>query len=427
MSDTIRSITAHEFMANRGTFGLDVTVTTDSGATGKATPTIGVSISKFEATFAHEGGKRHGGRGLIKAIENVDKAARKLIGIDISQQHEIDGLLITMDGTADMSNLGANVTTGISIAACKAAANSAGLPLYRYIGGMNARRFPMPIFGICRGGRYRDPGKTRWLKPSYEYIPYGATGFENSVEMTYETQREFTRIIVERYGSNVYIQRSLKDSYSSYFLAGVVKDDREVLDALTEAIVKAGYEDRIGIYFDAAAGCYYEPDIDRYVGIYSEGEKNREEMIAIYKDMVANHPLVSLEDPLQEEDYEGHALITADLGIEIVGDDLFTTNIDRLKEGVAVVAANSMVIKITQVGTVSEALKAAEYCVQHGYNLHPCGSRGDQDSLADFALGLGAGQARSFNWQRMLELEEELGSYSVWPGKEFFKTGSPGK
>lgn len=424
MSDKIRSVTAREIMAERGTLGLEVNVTTDGGATGQATPTVGVSAGKFEAAFVVDGDRRFGGRGLTSAIENVEKAAREIIGIEVNRQHEIDNLLIAADGTADKSNLGANVITGISLAVCKAAANSAGLPLYRYIGGTNARLFPMPIFGICLCGRYRDPGKTRWLKPSYEYIPYGATGFENAVEMTYEAQREFTRIIIDRCSLNVYRRHSLKDSYHSFFLAGAIRDDREILDAMTDAIVKSGYEDRIGIYFDAAAGCYYEPDIQRYVGIYSEGEKDRNEMIALYKEMVASYPLVSLEDPLHDEDYEGHALITDALGIEIVGDDLFTTNIKRLKEGVALGAANSMVIKITQVGSVTEALEAAEYCRQHNYNLHPCGSRGDHGSIADFALGLGAGQVRGFDWRRLRELEQELGAMAVWPGKDFFKSGS---
>jgi enolase len=423
MGDKIRNISAAEIMAERGTLALEVTVTTEGGATGSATPTAGVSASKFEKTFVVDGGKRFGGRGLTRAIENVEKASREIIGIDVSRQYEIDRLLIATDGTKDRSNLGANVITGISQAVCDAAANSAGLPLYKYLGGATARYFPMPILGICLCGRYRDPGKTRWLKPSYEYVPYGATGFESSVEMTYEAQREFKRIIIEKCGPNVYRQKSLKDSYDAFFLAGAIEDDRVILDAMTEAVITSGNEGKIGIYFDAAAGCYYEPDIDRYVGIYSEGEKDRKEMTALYKEMVANYPLISLEDPLHEEDYEGTAALTEELNIEIVGDDLFTTNIERLKEGVAVGAANSMVIKITQVGTLTEALEAVEYCKQHNYNLHPCGSRGDWTSILDIALGLGAGQVRGFDWRRMREIEQDLGDDAIWPGKGFFKTG----
>ena len=421
MSAKIQSIAAREIMAERGTLALEVTVTTDTGAVGRSTPTAGISTGKYEAVFVLDGGRRFGGKGLRKAAQNVRDAAPKLIGLEVNRQREIDQALIEIDGTPNKARLGANAIVAISLAVCKAAANSAGLPLYQYIGGTNACLFPMPIFGICLCGRYRDPGRTRWLKPSYEYIPYGATGFENAVESAFEMKREFTRLIVDRYGINVYRQASLENSYHAFFLAGVIKDDREILDAMTQAIIKAGYEGKGGIYYDAAAGCYYEADIDRYVGIYSAGEKSRQQMIALYKEFVASYPLVSLEDPLHEEDMEGHAILTQDLGIEIVGDDLFTTNIERVKMGVEIGAANSMVLKITQVGTVSEALEAANYSLRHGYNVHPCGSRGDRGSIADFALGLGAGQVRAFDWRRMRTLERELGSSAVWPGKALFK------
>jgi enolase len=368
-----------------------------------------------------DGGSRFGGRGLRQAVQNVDEIAPELIGMDVRRQREIDARMMELDGTPNKRRLGANVLVGISLAVSKAAANAAGLPLYQYIGGANACRYPMPIFGICLCGRYRDPGKTRWLKPSYEIIPYGADGFEQAVEMAYEVQRAFTRLVVDRYGINVYRQTSLERSYDAFFLAGVVEDDREILDLITEAIVGSGNEGRVGIYYDAAAGCYYEEEIDRYVGIYRAGEKTRAEMIAVYKEFVANYPIVSIEDPLHEEDMEGHAMVVEETGIEIVGDDLFTTNVERVQMGIEIGAANSMVLKITQVGTVSEALDAARTCHNHGYNVHPCGSRGDRDSIADFALGLGAGQVRAFDWRRMRTLEEELGPTAVWPGKALFK------
>jgi enolase len=377
----------------------------------------------YEAAFVLDGGSRFGGRGLHQAVQNVRDIAPELIGIEVNRQREIDQRMIDLDGTPNKARLGANAIVGVSLAVCKAAANAAGLPLYQYLGGPNATTYPMPIFGICLCGRYRDPGQTRWLKPSYEYIPYGATGFEDAVERAFEMQQVFTRLVVDRYGLDVYRKASLQRSYDAFFLAGVIDDDRHILDAMTEAIVETGNEGQVGIYFDAAAGCYYEPEIDRYVGIYSAGEKSRAQMIDLYQEFVANYPLISLEDPLDERDMEGHAMVTEALGIEIVGDDLFTTNIERVQMGVAHGAANSMVLKITQVGTVSEALDAAQYCHQHGYNVHPCGSRGDRDSIADFAIGLGAGQVRAFDWGRMRSLEQELGDMAVWPGQALFKTG----
>jgi enolase len=165
----------------------------------------------------------------------------------------------------------------------------------------------------------------------------------------------------------------------------------------------------MGNYFDAASDCYYEPDIDRYVGIFTEGEKDTEQMIRQYQDFIAAYPIVSLEDVLREDDIEGMALATRELGIEIVGDDFFTTNIERLKRAVEAGAANSMVLKITQVGTVTEALDACQYALRHGYNVHPCGSRGDTDSVGDFAVGLNAGQIRGTDLNCMFDIEDDLG------------------
>lgn len=421
MGAHIQAIEAREVMAERGTLGLEVTVTTDTGTFGHATPTAGVSTGKHEATFVLDGGARFGGKGLKRAVESVQKVTPELIGMDVTRQREIDELLIRADGTPNKSRLGANAIVGVSLAVCKAGAKATGLPLYQYIGGASACVYPMPIFGICLSGRYRDPGTSRCLKPSYEIVPYGAVGFGEAVELAYDMQRQFTELVVAYYGSNVYRQASLENSYHAHWMVGAVRDDREILDAMTEAIVRSGGEGRIGIYFDAAAGCYYEADIDRYVGLYSEGEKTRDDLIALYHEFVANYPLISLEDPLHEDDMEGHALVTETTGIEVVGDDLFTTNIERVKLASEYGAANSMVLKITQVGTVSEAMDAAAYCLRHGYNVHPCGSRGDTDSIADFALGLGAGQVRAFDWRRMSALEDQLGTSAVWPGKALFK------
>ncbi|MDI9546059.1 MAG: enolase C-terminal domain-like protein, partial [Chloroflexota bacterium] len=166
---------------------------------------------------------------------------------------------------------------------------------------------------------------------------------------------------------------------------------------------------------------YYEPDIDKYVGHFMPGERTREEQIALLKSYVDNFPIVSLEDPLHEEDFEGHAQAVQELGIEIVGDDLFTTNIDRLRQGIEAGACNSMVVKITQVGTVSEALAACREALAHGYNVHPCGSRGDRDSVGDFAVGLNAGQVRAAGHNRLLDIEEDLGRAAAWMGKAAYK------
>jgi enolase len=420
MSAKICSVRAKEIMGARGP-ALEVTVATDTGAVGRSTPETGVSTGAYEAAFVLDGDERFGGKGLRKAARNAEELGHELLGIEVNRQREIDRLMIAKDGTPNKARYGANAIVGISLAVCDCAAKAAGVPLYQYIGGVNACILPMPIFGICLSGRYRDPGTTRWLKPSYEIIPYGAGSYEASLDMADKMQREFTRLVLERYGQGVYRKRALGNSYDSFWMVGTISDDREILDLMTRAIEKTHGVENIGIYYDAAAGCYYEAETDRYVGIYSKGEKTRDEMVALYRQLVADYPIVSIEDPLHEEDWEGHAIVTEETGIEIVGDDLFTTNIERVKMGVAARAANSMVLKTTQVGTVTEALDAANYCLSHGYNVHPCGSRGDKRSIADYAVGLGAGQVRGFDQSRMAALEADLGKAAIWPGKALLK------
>ncbi len=415
MSAKIKSVTAREIFAARGNLGLEVTVTTDTGAVGKSTPEAGVSTGTYEAVMVLDGGARYGGMGVRKAAENVKEIAPHLIGVEVNRQREIDQIMIALDGTPNKSRLGANAIVGISLAVSKAAANAAGLPLYQYLGGPNACTIPMPIMGIGTGGRYRDPGTTRWFKPSYEYIPYGAGSYSAAMEIWYQLRTELNKILAARFG------KSVVGYYGPNSLAALLKHDAELLDAMTESIVRTGNEGKVGIYFDAASDCYYEPDIDRYVGIFCEGEKTRDQMIAQYKEFIANYPIVSLEDVLNEDDIEGMALATQELGIEIVGDDFFTTNIERLRRAIEAGAANSMVLKITQVGTVTEAMDACALAYKHGYNVHPCGSRGDTDSICDFTVALNAGQIRAFNLNRLLNIEEELGKAAIWPGKALFK------
>jgi enolase len=414
----IQRISAKEIMAQRGLLSLQVVVETEDGARGVATPESGVSTGTYEAAFLLDGGPRYNGLGVRKAAEIVRTViGPALKGMDVASQGEIDRLMIELDGTPDKSRLGANAIVGVSLAVLKAGAAASGLGLYRYIGGANACTLPIPIIGIGTGGRYRDPGTSRWFKPSYEFAAFGAGSYQDAVYWSWRCAEEVKRLLQARYPER-YVP-----SYYANNLAGVINDDRELLEIMTESIVNCGYEGQVGIYFDCAADCYYENDIQRYVGLFSPGEKTRDELVALLKAYVDAYPVVSLEDPLHEEDFEGHALATRELGIEIVGDDLFTTNIERLKHGISMGAANSMVLKITQVGTVSEALAACRLALANGYNVHPCGSRGDRVSIGDFAVGLNAGQVRAGDHNRLLSIEEELGQSAVWPGRAAYKGG----
>jgi enolase len=416
MGSKIRSVRAKEITAERGLLGLRVVVETEDGAIGVSTPASGVSTGSYEAAFLLDGGERYKGRGVRKAAEVVNAViAPELTGLDVTLQGEIDQLMIELDGTPNKARLGANAIVGVSLAALKAAAVSSNLPLYRYIGGANAVTLPIPIVGIGTGGRYRDPGTSRWFKPSYEFCAFGAGGYETALEWSWRCSEAVRRLLRARYPD------TYAETYHAESLAGVIEDDRHLLEIMTEAIIQCGYEGKVGIYFDCAADCYYEPDIDKYVGHFMSGERTRDEQIALLKSYVDSFPIVSLEDPLHEEDFEGHAMAVQELGIEIVGDDLFTTNIDRLRQGIEAGACNSMVVKITQVGTVSEALAACREALAHGYNVHPCGSRGDRDSIGDFAVGLNAGQVRAAGHNRLLDIEEDLGRAAAWMGKAAYK------
>ncbi len=416
MASKIQSVKAKEIVAERGQLSLRVTVTTDDGAVGVSTPESGVSTGSYEADFLLDGGERYKGLGVRKAAEVVNTViAPALIGLDVTAQGEIDQVMIDLDGTPNKSKLGANSIVGVSLAALKAGAAASNLPLYRYIGGANAVTLPIPIVGIGTGGRYRDPGTSRWFKPSYEFCAYGAGSYEMALEWSWRCSQVVRRLLRARYPD------TYAETYYSNSLAGVVQDDRHLLAIMTEAIIECGYEGKVGLYFDCAADCYYEPDIDKYVGEFMPGERTRDEQIALLKSYVEEFPIVSLEDPLHEEDFEGHALAVQELGIEVVGDDLFTTNIERLRQGIEMGAASSMVLKITQVGTVSEALAACRLALAHGYNVHPCGSRGDRDSIGDFAVGLNAGQVRAAEHNRLLDIEEDLGRAAAWLGKDAYK------
>jgi enolase len=416
MGAKIQDVRAREILAQRGLLSLEVTVVTDDGACGVSTPESGVSIGTHEAAFLLDGGERYNGLGVRKAAETVNTViGPALKGLDVTAQGEIDRLMIELDGTPNKSRLGANAIVGVSLAVLKAAADSTGLPLYRYIGGAGACTVPIPIVGIGTGGRYRDPGNSRWFKPSYEFAAYGAGSYANAAYVSWRCAETVKQLLRERYPDKY------APAYHGTSLAGVIGSDRELLEIMSESIVRCGYEGEVGIYFDCAADCYYERDIDRYVGLFEPGEKTRDELIDLLKGFVTSYPIVSLEDPLHEEDFEGHAIAVRELGIEVVGDDLFTTNVERLKRGIAMGAANSMVLKITQVGTVSEALAACRVALTNGYNVHPCGSRGDQSSVGDFAVGLNAGQVRAGAHNRLLAIEDELGRSAVWQGKAAYK------
>jgi len=416
----IESVFAREIFSERGHPGLEATVRTENGAKGVAVATAGVSVGQFEVQFVYDGGTRFGGLGVQKAVSNVnDIIGSALKGMDATGQREIDEIMIKLDGTRNKSRLGGNATASVSAAVLKAGAASLGIPLYQHIGGVNACVLPTPGV-ICMVGSNRYGGGQRsGGKPSYSFICYGFKNFSEASYACWNVGTTFERTICDKYGLATSALRAPTVPPSA------VEHDREIWDLMVDAIRKAGYEGKVGIQVDVAAGTYFDKDKGKFIDLFSEEDKTREDLIELYKETVKSYPFVILEDPLDEVDYEGHALLTKELGIEVVGDDLFTTNVERLQRGIEVGACNAVLLKVNQIGTISEAFDFVQLAYRHGYGVMPCSSRGEGEDLADYCVGLNTGHVRESGTgptgNRLLAIEQELGGRARFLGKAGFK------
>ncbi len=420
MGSKIKSVVAREIFSDRGHPGIEAIVRTEDGASGKAMATAGVSVGEHEVKFAYDGGNRWGGLGVSRAVENVNKIiAPVLKGMDVTDQRSIDHAMIDLDGTSDKSRLGGNATASVSAAVLKAAANSLGVPLYKHIGGVNACILPVPDAGAYYGDqRYGGGIGHTGGKPSLEFVCHGFKGFSEASYAGWEVGKEFQRILLERFG----MKPNLAGWMMNVINSGPMEHDGELWGAMADAIQNVGHKNKIGIQMDVAAGTYYDDSKGVFKGLFSKKEKSKEDLIELYKDAVKSYPFMILEDPLDEEDYEGHAILTRELGIEIVGDDLFTTNPRRLQQGIDVGAANAMLLKVNQVGTITEAFDAVQLAYMNGYGVMPCSSRGEGDELADYVVGLGTGHMRGGALSnRLLEIEAELGNNGKFLGKAALK------
>ncbi len=423
----IKSVSAREVFSDRGHPGVEAKVLTEDGSCGVAMATAGLSVGKHEVQFAYDGGRRWGGLGVQNAVANVlNIIAPALKGLDATRQREIDGVMIALDGTPNKTKLGGNATAAVSAAALKAGAASLGIPLYQHIGGVNACILPVPCAGAFGGsGRFGGgpPGNSTGDKPSHSFVCYGFDTFSEASYAGWVVSREFRRVLREKIKVG-----SVESGYGG-IAPGMVKHDRELWASMAEAIADAGYEGRVGMQIDVAAGTYYDEKRKIFSGLFSTKEMTKSELIDTYKEMVKTYPVVILEDPLAEEDYEGHALLVRELGIEIVGDDLFTTNPERLRQGVAVGGANCMLLKVNQVGTITEAFDAVEIAYRAGYGVMPCHSRGEGDAMADYVVGLGTAHTREgaigTMANRFLEIEAELGERAKFLGKDALKVRWP--
>ena len=410
----IESVVARQVFTWRGHPGIETTVTTANEAKGVATVTAGLSVGDYEVQFAYDGGTRWAGLGVQRAVDSVNETiAPVLQGINATRQIEIDQMLLDLDGTPDRSKLGGNTIASVSAAVLKAAADSLDIPLYAHIGGVNACVLPVPGAGLMNGARRYGGGERAGDKPSYSMMCYDFDTFADASYAAWDVERAFRRTLGERL--------DLDPQFVRFIPAGRIQHDSELWDIMTEVIVSRGYEGKIGLQVDIAAGTYFDNDKGVFVGLFSAEDKTLDELIELYKWMVDNYPFVIFEDPLDEDDFEGHARLTREIPIEIVGDDLFTTNPERVQRGIDMGAANAVLLKVNQVGTITEAFEMTRLAHRHGYGVMPCGSRGEGPDIADYAVGLITGHLREGGTgdtaNRLLRIEEELGSRAQFAGK----------
>lgn len=422
MDSIIKEIKARQIFSDRGHPGVETTVITGNGAKGVAIATAGVSVGVYEVQFAYDGGERWGGRGVIKAVNIINEMiAPVLKGMDATQQGKIDDTMIELDGTPNRAKLGGNSTASVSAAVLKAGAASLGIPLYQHVGGVNACILPTPGVQAVSGSARYGGGQKSGGKPSHSFMAYGFNSFSEASYACWQVRSIFQRLLSEKF------KLSFVGSAHNRVLiqSGVVEHDRELWDVMVAAINNSGNEGKVGIQVDVAAATYYDKEKDKYIGLFSREDKTKDDLIQLYREMVKKYPFVVIEDPLDEEDYEGHALLTKELGIQIVGDDLFTTNIERLKHGIEVGACNSVLLKVNQVGTISEAFDMVRLAYSKGYGVMPCSSRGEGSDIADYAVGLGTGNVRESGLDptanRLIQIEAELGSRATFLGKAGFK------
>ena len=412
---------AREILDSRGNPTVEAEVLLDDMSNGIAGVPSGASTGVHEAHELRDGGDRYLGKGVQKAVENVnEEIADAVAGIEADDQRLIDKTMIELDGTDNKSRLGANAILGVSIAAAKAAAESAGLPLYRYIGGPNAHILPVPMMNILNGGSHADSGVD---VQEFMIAPIGAETFSEALRQGAEVYHALKSVIKDKG-----LSTGLGDEGG---FAPSVESTKAALDLIVEAIKKAGLKpgEDIALALDVASSEFFEDGVYKFEG----GEHSAEDMAKVYEELINEYPIVSIEDPLQEDDWEGYTKLTAAIGdkVQIVGDDFFVTNPERLARGIEEKAANALLVKVNQIGTLTETFDAVDLAHRNGYRTmmsHRSGETEDT-TIADLAVALGCGQiktgapARServAKYNQLLRIEQELDDAAVYAGRSAF-------
>ena len=423
----IDNIVAREILDSRGNPTVEVDVYLDSGAMGRAAVPSGASTGEHEAVELRDGDKsRYLGKGVQKAVENVNEIiCNELIDMDALEQVEIDRTMIELDGTENKGKLGANAILGVSLAVAKAAANELDIPLYRYIGGTNAKTLPVPMANILNGGAHSSAPIDF---QEYMVMPVGASTFKEGIRCVAEVFHNLKNILHDKG-----LSTTVGDEGG---FAPDLKDNEEPLKVIMQAIEKAGYKpyDDVCIAMDPASSEFYDKDKKKYVFKKSDKrELSSSEMVDFYAHLVDNYPIISIEDATAEDDWEGWKILTDKLGkkVQLVGDDLFVTNVKRLQMGLDKGVANSILIKVNQIGSLTETLDSIELAKTHNYTSvvsHRSGETEDT-TIADIVVATNAGQIKTGSasrsdriakYNQLLRIEEELGNRAVYLGKKAF-------
>jgi enolase len=425
----IIKVHARQILDSRGNPTIEVDVITENGVLGRAAVPSGASTGEHEAVELRDGGKAYMGKGVLKAVENVNtKIAPELLGVSVFEQNLIDQLMIDLDGTANKGNLGANAILGVSLAAAKAAANELGLPLYRYVGGVSANTLPVPMMNIINGGSHSD---APIAFQEFMIMPVKATSFTHAMQMGTEIFHNLKKVLHDR-------DLSTAVGDEGGFAPNLAGGTEDAIETIKIAVENAGYKfgDEVMIALDCAASEFYvdgKYDYTKFEG--SNGKvRTSKEQAEYMAELATKYPIISIEDGMQENDWDGWKYLTELIGdkVQLVGDDLFVTNVERLSTGIEKGIANSILVKVNQIGTLTETIAAVNMAKNAGYTSvmsHRSGETEDT-TIADLAVALNCGQIktgsasrsdRMAKYNQLLRIEEELGDTAYFPGLRAFK------
>jgi enolase len=425
----IIKVHARQILDSRGNPTIEVDVVTENGVLGRAAVPSGASTGEHEAVELRDGGKSYMGKGVLKAVKNVNETiAPELMGVSIFEQNHIDQLMIELDATPNKSNLGANAILGVSLAVAKAAANELGLPLYRYVGGVSANTLPVPMMNIINGGSHSD---APIAFQEFMIMPVKATSFTHAMQMGTEIFHNLKKVLHDR-------NLSTAVGDEGGFAPNLAGGTEDALDTIKKAVENAGYKfgDEVMIALDCAASEFYvdgKYDYTKFEGATGKIRTSKEQAEYLAS-LAANYPIISIEDGMYEDDWEGWKYLTELIGdkTQLVGDDLFVTNVERLATGIEKGIANSILVKVNQIGTLTETIAAVNMAKNAGYTSvmsHRSGETED-NTIADLAVALNCGQIktgsasrsdRMAKYNQLLRIEEELGDTAYFPGLNAFK------